>query len=452
MDETRKTLIFVIAAVVLAAIAFIMTPHRITPDAFLDQGQPFFPEFTDPNAAATLEVVAYDEASGAAKPFKVVNNNGVWTIPSHYNYPADGQDRLAKTAAGVIGIKKDDFRTDNVADHEKLGVIDPLDQKAGLSGRGQRVTLNDKDSKVLADFIIGHQVEGRQGFRFVRVPDQKRVYAVRMNIDISTRFQDWIQADLMQIGNAQVNQVALKDYSINERTMSVEQRDNLVLELKDQKWTARGTGSGQMVDSTKMATLVRTLKGLTIVGVRPKPKGMSENLKRNEGGHTITTEDVLSLQNKGFYFSRDGQLLSNEGELQFTTSEGVTYTLRFGELLYGTGEAVSSGAATEGSERQGPAESRYLFITAAFDENAVQRPAKPANTDFQGKADSLLTDADRQNKAAQATYDKGQRDVDKGRTLAEKMNRRFADWYYVISADSFDKLHLGRRDLVVPKS
>jgi hypothetical protein len=57
----------------------------------------------------------------------VTFENGRWTIPSHHGYPADGKDRLAKTAAGLIGLTKDDFRTDNVADHEACGVIDPLD-------------------------------------------------------------------------------------------------------------------------------------------------------------------------------------------------------------------------------------------------------------------------------------------------------------------------------------
>jgi len=32
------------------------------------------------------------------------------------------------------------------------------------------------------------------------------------------------------------------------------------------------------------------------------------------------------------------------------------------------------------------------------------------------------------------------------------LNARFADWYYVISAASFDKVHLRRKDLVRKKS
>ncbi len=451
MEENRKTVIFIVVAVVLAVVAFLMAPHRITPDAFLDQGEPFFPDFADPNEAAVLEVIDYDQESGAPKPFKVVNDAGNWTIPSHHDYAADGRERLAKTAAGVIGIKKDDFRSDNVADHEALGVVDPLDDAAGLVGRGKRVTLKDEGGTVLADFIVGSEVEGRQGFRFVRVPDQKRVYAVRMAIDLSTRFEDWIETNVLQVRENQVERVELKDYSINERTMRVDQRDNLLLRLKDDAWKADGMKSGQMVDSATMKTLLKTLAELKIVGVRPKPQGLSASLKNIEGQQAVGQTDIRSLQSKGFYFSRDGQLLSNEGELQFRTNEGVNYTLRFGEVVYGTGETVSAGAAESEVEKKGPAENRYLFVTTEFDRSNSPEPPKPANTDFMGKADSLLTERDRDNKAKQEAYDNWRREVATGQTISARLNQRFADWYYVISVDSFEKLHLSRGDLLVKK-
>ncbi|MDH4155960.1 MAG: DUF4340 domain-containing protein [candidate division Zixibacteria bacterium] len=451
MEENRKTVIFIGVAVVLAVVAFLMAPHRITPDAFLDQGEPFFPDFTNPNEAAVLEVIEYDQESGAARPFKVVNDNGNWTIPSHHDYPADGRERLAKTAAGVIGIRKDDFRSDNVADHEALGVVDPLDEAAGLVGRGKRVTLKDANGAVLADFIVGNEVEGRQGFRFVRVPDQKRVYAVRMDIDLSTRFEDWIETNVLQVRENQVERVELKDYSINERTMSVDQRDNLLLRLKDDVWKADGMKTGQVVDSARIKTLLKTLAELKVVGVRPKPQGLSASLKNIEGQQAVSQDDARSLQSKGFYFSRDGQLLSNEGELQFRTNEGVNYTLRFGEVVYGTGDAVSAGTAEGETEKKGPAENRYLFVTTDFDRSKFPEPPKPANTGFLDKADSLLTETDRDNKAKQEAHDRWQREIATGQTVSTRLNQRFADWYYVISVDSFEKLHLSRGDLLVKK-
>ena len=187
MSEKKRTLTFGGVALALAALALVTAPRHATPDALMDRGEPFFPDFENPNEAASLEVVAYDEEQAGAHAFKVVNQNEHWTIPSHHGYPADGQDRLAKTAAGVIGIKKDDFRSDNAADHEKLGVINPLDEtNPSVKGRGRRVTMRGQNDQVLADFIIGNALEDREGYRFVRLPDQKRVYVAKMDIDIST--------------------------------------------------------------------------------------------------------------------------------------------------------------------------------------------------------------------------------------------------------------------------
>jgi uncharacterized protein DUF4340 len=456
MDETKRTLMFVGAAIVLALAAFIFSPSRITPDAFLDQGEPFYPEFTDPNMATTLEVIDYDESSGTARPFKVTFGSGGWTIPSHNNYPADAKERLAQTAAGVIDIKKDDFRTSSAADHELCGVIDPIDATApGLSGRGSRITLKGADDQVLADFIVGHEVPDREGLKFVRLPGQNRVYAARMNLEISTNFADWIETNLLQIAGEKIDRVMIKDYSIDERTRSVIPRDNIELSRDDDGgWTMQGLRSVEKLDSASVDTLVSTLSGLSIVGVRPKPEGLSASLT-NPGETDISQEGRMSLQSKGYYFSRDGQLLSNEGELNVRTTDGVICVLRFGEVLYGSGLAVTAGQSeseNEGRAGQGQA-NRYLFVAAAYEEGYFPKPPNPRSKEYLEKADSLWTEADRENKARQDALDQWQRKVDRGRQLATDLNNRFADWYYVISEDSFGKIHLSRGELAArPKN
>jgi hypothetical protein len=452
MSETRKTLLFGAAAIVLVLITVLSAPKQVTPDAFSDLGESFFPEFTDPNAATTLEVIEFDEQTGEAKPFKVTFSDGRWTIPSHYSYPADGQDRLARTAAGLIGITKDDFRTDNVADHAACGVIDPLDETVvELAGRGKRVTVKSDNGLVLADLIVGRSYEDREGFHLVRVPGQKRVYGSLMDLDISTKFADWIEADLLKVEKDKISRIVLKDYSIDERTGRLNQRDELAIwKEMDDSWSAAGIGEDKEVDKYKMGNLTRALDELTIVGVRPKPAGLTASLTQSAEGISINTSDMLSLQSKGYYFAKDGRLLSNEGELQATTSGGVVYTLRFGEVVYGTGEAVSAGTGDAGGAT-GPGENRYLFITTSFNPDMFPEPDKPAHTDFLEKPDSLWTPDDYQMKSLQVAHDSWESDLEAGRQLSEELNARFANWYYVISAESFDKVHLTRADVLKDK-
>jgi hypothetical protein len=452
MSETRKTIVFLAVAVVLVLATILTVPEQVTPDAFSDLGEAFFPDFTDPNAARTLEVIEFDEETGSSRPFKVTFKDGRWTIPSHYEYPADGEDRLAQTAAGLIGIKKDDFRTDNVSDFAACGVIDPLDETVvELKGRGKRVTIKGENDVVLADLIIGKSYEDRENFHLVRVPGQKRVYGSLVDVDISTTFSDWIEADLLKVEKEQIEKVALKDYSVNERTGTIEQRGELFLDKgEDDTWTANDMKDDQEVDRYKMNNFLRALDELVIVGVRPKPAGLTASLQQSSGEVRIGTGDMLSLQSKGFFFSKDGRLLSNEGELQATTSGGVIYSLRFGEVVFGSGVAVTAGTGADNADQE-TGENRYLMITTDFDPEMFPEPETPANTDFLEKPDSMWTAEDHRMKSIQLAHDEWEKDLVDGRNLTDELNARFARWYYVISAESFEKLALTRDDLLKDK-
>jgi hypothetical protein len=452
MSETGKTLTFGAVAVLLVVVALVSTPPKITPDDFLDQGEAFFPDFKDPNIATTLEVVEFDETDASAKPFKVTYKNGLWTIPSHHDYPADGKDRLAKTAAGVIGLTKDDFRSNNVSDHEACGVIDPLDDtNSSLKGRGKRITIKDADDRVLADLIFGKKLEDRPNLRFARIPGQKRIYVTKADIDISTNFADWIEPDLMKVDQDKIERIVIKDYSIDERALRINRRDTVVLTRLSGTWSANRMRSDQEIDSAKIDQLLREIDGLEIVGVRVKPGGLSAALK-TDSDIPLTRENALALQQRGYYITRDGSLLSNEGELEVQTSRGVIYTLRFGEVLYGTGDAVSAGSESNLDKESGPGENRYLFITADFDPSVFKKePPKPANLDFKSKQEKDWNEADRKNKELKDKHDAWQKEFDTGKALAEELKNRFADWYFIIAADSFDKIHLKRSDLVTNK-
>ena len=471
MDETRKTLIFVAAAAVVTAAAFLATPADPTPEAFSDRGEAFFPDFVDPNDAVSLEVIDFDEATGGINAFSVAFKGTRWRIPSHHNYPADDKDRLARTAAGLIEVRKDDVVAEIAADHEALGVVDPLDESiASLSGRGKRVTIKDGNDNLLADLIVGRNVPGREGqYRYLRVPGQKRTYAARFDVDVSSRFGDWIEKDLLEVDQARIEQVILKDYSIDEGTRMLDQRDTIVLSKGDPDWTANRMRTGQKVDAVKMEDLLKALDELTIVGVRPKPAGLSRSLEGNDEGISITRSELASLQQKGYYFTGDGQLVSNEGETQVRTADGVLYTLRFGEIVYGAGDEVTAGLMGAGGtggagtgnlggsgglggigagRPAGPGENRYLFITTGFDAGLFPEPPRPADLGFQARADSLWTDADRTNADLHEKHESWRQRVDTGRRTSADLNARFAQWYYVISAESFDRIRLRRTDLV----
>ena len=427
-------------------------PRRAAPDAFFDVGEPFFPEFTDPETATSLEVVEFNEETAAAAIFQVTNRNGLWTIPSHNDYPADGKERLARTAADVIAITKDDFRSDNVTDQELLGVIDPLDQRAtALRGRGRRVTFKGASGQVLADLIIGHPVPGRPDMNFVRVPDQNRVYAARTDIDLSTRFSDWIETNLLEVERDAVRHVVLNEYQLDEDSGAVRRRGEFIVDRGDDgAWTASDVPAGQEVDAVQVNLLVGGLIGIEIVGVLPKPEGLSGNLRQAFEAQVITAADLQTLQSRGFYPTQTGDMLSNEGELLVRTDEGVRYTLRFGEIVTTGGAVVASGADGGANQETTPGEDRYVLIVAEFDPSGLPEPPQPSNRYFETRPEAQWTEADRENKERADAHTRWASLADGGRRRAAELAARFTKWYYVVSGDSYDRVHKSREDLLTP--
>jgi hypothetical protein len=402
MSESLKTAAFALAAVVLAVAAAVVEPESATPDILSDQGEAFYPDFRDAQAPKVIEVIDYDEATATARPLKVEFQKGRWLISSHHSYRIDVGDRLVKTAAALVDLKKDNVASDSVQDHSQYGVIDPLDQKtAGLAGRGKRVTLRDERGDVLADFILGKQVEDKAGLRYVRVPGQKRTYVVKTDADPSARFADWVNAGILRIAKNDIRKINSYSYSIDETFGRLANMETVSLLHRDGKWVSQG---GEPVRTSAVNSLANTLDSLKLVEVRPKPPTLAADLRK--GQLAMSLETAMSLRQRGFFLSPNGRLLANEGELAVETKDGVTYTLRFGEIASSGMEAKPAAGG----------ENRHLFVTAHFD------PAKAA---AHGGASAA------------------------GERTARDLNERFADWYYIISGSDFEKLRLKRKDALV---
>ena len=407
MSELTKTLFFVLTAVVLAAAAVIVDPSGYSPDVFNDQGEVFFADFTDPQAPKTIEVIDYNDETATATPLKVEFTDNKWVIPSHHGYPADAQERLAQTAAALIELRKDRIVSDRVEDHAEYSVVDPLDESGtSLAGRGKRVTLRDGEDNVLADFIVGSAVEGKTDCRYMRVPTQKRTYEVKTEADISSKFEDWIETDLLKVTTADLRKIVINSYSINERLGRIENRSTVTLTHDDDEWEM----GSRKPNADVMSDLTAALDTLTIVDVQPKPEGLSADLKAKVGIKP-TMENFRSLQGKGFFPNpNNGQLLSNEGEIIVDSKDGLQYTLRFGEIAAG-------GIGQEGADEQTEAdqgERRYVFIGVTYSADRAKR--------YEG-------------------------DAEKGKELSDELRGRFAEWYYVISGADFAKLRPGSADL-----
>ena len=472
--DLQKTVVFVVVALLMMGAAFMTIPDRGGGHStFNDQGKKFFPDLNDPNACTTLEVIEYDLSTATPLPFKVTFKDGKWIIPSHRDYPADARDRLSKTAGAVFDLTKESIRSDLVSDHEKFGVVDPLDTKASsLKGQGKRVTLKDSADRVLADFIIGREIKDHPGQRYVRVPGINRTYGVTVGADLTSKFGDWIETNLLKVDSARIRRIFWDKTKVDPERGQVIRGETIALERKDSgsPWTVPGLviPPGSELDSGKINAILSSLADLKITGVRAKPPGLTKDLKVGGGSIKLTESALLSLRDKGFYATRDGQLLSNQGDMKVETDDGAVYTIRFGEVSFARGEALTAGegeddpkakAKDKEAEKKAAAgeDNRFVLVTVDFDPALVPPLPEPRGQLTPLPKDPFLRqpgspEYDAQQKEIQEIQTKKEAariaqlapDEQKVRTLSD----RFAPWYYVTPGASFRGLSPAKTDLV----
>lgn len=427
--DAKRTLTFVVlAAISLGAATYSQFRSQPQQSAEYERlGQEFYPDFQDPALATSLKVVVYNEETATVKPFTVELKDGRWRIPSHHNYPADGKDRLAKTAASIIGITRDGLQSRRESDHATYGVLAPdSDDSTELKGRGQRITLTDAGGNVMADYIIGKKIEGETDMYYVRAPKEKETYRVRLKIDLSTKFGDWIEPDLLKLERDSLNDIIVDKYSIAEQggRLAIANREisELTRKTYSDPWVLKGlTDDSQEVNPDVMRDMVSNLDDLKIVGVRPKPQGIKPDLslEPSVARNPLAVQALQAdLESRGFLIGpdpkvKDGiKLYSNEGELLAGTNEGVRYELHFGEIFAGTEFEIEVGFADGEKKDESKADdeaakadetkdvggekkpeeqkngnqktddkskrSRYLFVTTSFDEKLIgDEPVKP---------------------------------------------------------------------------
>jgi hypothetical protein len=406
--EAKKTITFLLVAGMAALVAW--EPWRPAPldtSAPQEVGQKLFPDFSNPLAAKSLEIVKFNEENASIRDFKVAQTGGVWSIPSHSNYPADATQHMAEAATSLMDLKILNLASDRPGDQREYGVItpDPAKLKVGMTGVGTRITVRDGGDKVLADLVVGKEVKDQPALHYVRRADRDQIYMVNIKTDkLTTNFGDWIEKDLLKLNAFDVREVELNDYSsqagIDPNGRPVLQLDKRALiklgfddaksqwkldELLEYNNSADAKpvelAADEELDTQKLNDLKTALDDLQIVDVERKPTGLSQDLRASDE-FLNNNEAMQSLAERGFIpvpVQGQREIFSSEGEVTCTTKDGVRYVLRFGNLA-GTSEEGEKDA--EGKPA-GKAPNRYLFVMAQFDESQIPKP-QPVEGDTSG--------------------------------------------------------------------
>jgi hypothetical protein len=394
MNQWTRTGIFAGIAVACVLFAVLSRPRPIGPrDGESAVGQVLFEKLTNPKAINSMEILHVDSgvtAGGGISDFKVARIDGRWVIPSHQKYPADAEDQMATAANALIGVKTISVASDVASDHETFGVLEPDPKKTSSAdeGVGTLVVMKDDKGKDLAKLIIGKKVADTENQRFVRRPGQDRVYTASIDEDaFSTKFEDWIEEDLLELSPSDIRKLVIRDYSVQAginmagqlQPAKFTQRLDMTLDWNqdDYKWEVnriQENRNNRMVDTellddeelnkSKLDDMKNALDDLKIVDVERKPKGVGADLQANDE-LLKSPADCQNLARRGFFPAMmNGQLdlISSDGEIVIGTEDAVEYVLRFGDV---------AGVSGEGDESK---LNRFLFVTARLDEAALQPP------------------------------------------------------------------------------
>lgn len=388
MNTNSQTLKFVIAAAVMGGLAGLTSVlSRPTPiDDFANVGKSFFADFKDPNLATAVRVVAYNEDTASSRVFTVQKKDGTWRIPSHHNYPADGEDRLAKTARTLIGVKRGAVASRVAADHERFGVVDPLGEASEtLKGRGQRLTLMKESDIAVADLIIGKKLPEGENRYYVRHPEEKETYITELEVDISTKFGDWVEADLLKLDRDDLTKLEAKSTKVDGRSFSEVVDATLSRASSTDDWALDGLNEEtEEVNKEDVTAMVNVLDNLKLSGVRRKPElagkpilqgDLSIAVPPSAANNRQVVNQIIdmvqsSLNSKGFlvyqnHEDNDFRLYAKAGELVASLKDGVRFHMSFGNEFEGSDDEIEIGGTTAEAEAEGE------------DSEGEQKPADP---------------------------------------------------------------------------
>jgi hypothetical protein len=409
-------------------------------------GEWLFKEFPA-SQVRTIEVSRFNNDRQALERVLLQRKGERWVIPATADFNANNALQVARAIKSVQDRKVLQKISDNEQDHLKNGVIDPdkFQNSELRSGLGRKITIKDRNGQILADLIVGFPLENseQQSLFCVRVPGEPQVYSVQFDLEaLSTRFQDWVDPNLLgfsspqnpqgqvptaveldayRIDMAKLNEPAAKTKLYRAEIFEVEGGlglRNLEIPSGDQWQPADAT------DDLKRMLIKSTISQLgawTFSEVRLKAKQLSEFFKNP--GPVADPALFNSMNEFGFR-----QTAGAGSPAQFEGAGGqVSVNLRSGLRINAYIGKIS------GSIQSGTKLSRFLFLTAQVNPDALPQPQAPVSADGGQPTDE-------QQRNYQRELDDWKSKTKKAEELAAEYNRQYAPWYFALSDDAYLKL------------
>ncbi len=376
------------ALAVIAAILIIVavfTAEQQEPGA-PPTGQPVFPELkTVINDVTELSVATQ---SGT---ITLHRQEGTWRVKEKHDYPAD-LGTVRETFIGLAELKTLEPKTRKTELYEKLGLQD-VDAEGSLS---TGVTLKDVKGKTLAAVILGHDrpAQRKSGYKeiFIRKTGKPQTWLVEGRLVVEKNPGQWLDKELVQIETKRV------------RRLTVTHPDKTRL----------------VVEKAKPADLDYQVANL--------PEGL-EIESQFSVNNIVSTVTSLSLDD-----------VKPRSDVPFDGQPVVTAVFETFDGLQGTVQLLPKD------------EKSYVKISAVFNPDLIWEPEPEKEPELEKESESTPDEQPetkaQDNEATTEPKQSEMRPEAEVKAEIEALNKRVADWVYVIPKFRADTLLKKPQDLL----
>lgn len=400
-----------------------------------------------------LEIVQFNRDRGALERIFLVRRGDRWVIPDKENFVATQGTRIALAINSLSALKVIDFISDNQQDHLDYGVVDPEDwqQVSNRSALGTKITLTDRNKKVIASLIVGLPVknDNQQQQRFARVAGQPSIYVVNYDANVlSTNLAAWISTNPLQLATTQndsgnqLDGLIIDNYRLEGPSLDELKRKTLYrAEIRPvgNRLDVVSLKAGQ-VGSDELREIVPTPEHIAQLTSTTRFLGaiVTNDVKRKDpraaavirGDQEFSAEAVAPMKDFGFVNARveNGNFLcdSVSGQIHVTTPTGVVLTISIGQI---------AGTVQDGSGRL----NYYVIYTATVDYDKLKLPEKPADLNEDTESPEY--------RAYMRSVEEARQQQETARQIADGLNSLHADWYYLIDEQVIRSI---RPDIDIP--
>ena len=439
-NQVTLAMLLLAAVSTVGAVWYYPWPEIAVADE--EVGKPLFEEYSADKVRG-IDIVELDAESRTPARIQLGRRAEKWVVPSRQNFIASNSALVAKVVNSLNDRTVYDVKSENMQDHIQFGVVDPdeFSVSQNLEAVGKKLTLTDRNSKTIAELIIGTQVKGNADRHYVRIPGKPRIYEIDFSDEIlKTPFTYWVNPNPLQLktssdqpgfnifamrlkknkpasGDGKSGAAPVYDAQMSAGKQRLELNAlSVPASSEKQAWKKVRTKPEQ---EARLGTAFRGLFPFPTDDVRRKKKEPARAL-RNQVAKDKTAFDKFSSY--GFYspeWTESGWTFQAEnGSVSLSTREGVVITLSFGK----TGNQNSMSKARF---------NHFTMITAGVDHELLKEPIRP---------DGLADDDSEANKKFRRLLDGWQEAVKGAQRMADDLNAVHSDWFYLVSEDVVKRL------------